>query len=84
MKLFIYSYTMTGAFKENKLSIGWRGHFTTAAKDEALVSMTNIKVYQDVYEQSNVNNFNDGDVLLHMDTQQQTTSLQSHQLLYVF
>ena len=51
------------------LSIGWRANYKTVIKaGEEVVAMTDIKVYEGVYEQRTVNNYKDGDVLLKMAT----------------
>ncbi len=69
--LQVYQYTVNTIAPSNAkyLTLGWRGRGNaTVPSDGVVATMSNIKVYQGVYEQRTVNNYADGEVLLKMDS----------------
>ena len=67
--LQVYQYTVNTIAPNNAkyLTLGWRGRGNANVPSDGVVAtMSNIKVYQGVYEQRTFNNYADGDVLLKM------------------
>ena len=69
--LQVYQYSVNTIAPSNAkyLTLGWRGRGNANVPSDGVVAtMSNIKVYQGIYEQRTVNNYADGEVLLKMDS----------------